>query len=79
VREHHRQQGGQCPLYGEIAGGRLVQAPGVSARLDIDDRQVETVRKEPDPATATVGAGSKMVEVRKDGTLKADAAKKEPR
>jgi hypothetical protein len=42
VRGHYRQEHGQCPLYGEIVGCRLVQAPGVSVRLDIEGRHVET-------------------------------------
>lgn len=78
VREHYQQENGECPLYGDITAYRLVQAPGVSVRLDVGSRYVETVRKEPAPATATFGVGNKIVEVQKDGTWKIDATEKEP-
>ena len=78
-REHYRQQGGQCPLYGETVGYRLMQAPGVSVGLGIEGRHAGTVRKEFASVTATLGVGNKMVEERKDGMLKADAAMREPR
>ena len=79
VQEPYRQPGGQRPLYGEIAGYRLAQAPGVSARLDIEGRHLDTARQEFAPATSILGVCSKMVAVRIDGALEADAAKKQPR
>ena len=79
VREPYRQPGGQRPLCGGIVGHRLVQAPSVNVRLEIEGRHVETARQEFAPATSILGVGSKMGAVRIDGALEADAARKEPK
>jgi hypothetical protein len=79
VREPYRQQGGQCPLYGEIMGYRLVQAPGVSVRPDIEGWHVETGQEDFAPAEGSIQFRNKMFEVRRDGTRKIGAARKEPK
>jgi len=47
--------------------------------LDIVGLNIETIREESTPVTASIQVSNKMLEVRRDGTLKIDAAKKEPR
>ena len=79
VREHYRREGGKCPLYGDITGYRLVQAPGVSVRLDSEGQYVETICEEFAPAKASIQFRNKMLEVRRDGTVKIEAAKREER
>jgi len=79
VREHFRQEHGHCPLYGEIVGYRLVEAPGVSVRLDIEGRSVETRPEDFAPAASSIQFRNKNFGVGRDGTWKADAVSKEPK
>jgi hypothetical protein len=79
VREPYRQQGGQCPLYGEIMGCRLVQAPGVSVRPDIEGWYVETRQEDFAPAEGSIQFRNKMFEVRRGGTWKIGVAREEPK
>lgn len=54
-------------------------ALGVSVMLDVEGRRVETKHEEFAPGGASLAAGNKTVEVRRDGTLKIEAAKREAR
>jgi hypothetical protein len=79
VLEHYRQENGKCPLYGDIEGYRLVQAPGVSVILDTEGRYVEMKREEFVPGTASLEFGNKIIELRRDGTVKIEAVKRQAR
>ena len=60
-------------------GRCLVQAPGVSVRLDIEGRYVETRQEDFAPAGGSIQFRNKMFKIRRRGTWKVDAAREEPK
>jgi hypothetical protein len=75
-RTHYRETQGRCFLFGKITGFEWVTSQRESVIFDVRGRVVVAKQKPSVPGEGWMRIGNKAVEVRDDGTVRIDAAKR---